>query len=208
MLCGSQRAYWAPRIRAQRTAMVALSCNESSKCPRGSTPLLYGGGRKPKPSAFLFAVGSVCETLNHRGHEGTRRKTPETKAFVVLRVLGGSGLCELHRETDPLPLVCSSGTEIPVRVQSEIRFMSDLPHVGSAPWSHHREYRAGQGQDHCGHGDGAAGRWAGDARPDAAVSEGLVALRGTRCGQGFRRQVHPEADGTRLRKSRRREARP
>src|ERR1039458_6379718 len=49
--------------------------------------------------------------------------------------------------------------------------MSDLPYVGSAPWSHHREYRAGQGKDHCGHGDGAAGRRAGDARPDAAISE-------------------------------------
>src|SRR6202011_2441026 len=136
---------------------VVLSCNESSKCRRGYTPLLYEGGRKPKPSAFLF----------------------------------------VHL------VVCASGTVIPLRVQLPVR-----PYVGSAPWSHHREYRAGQGEDHCGHGDGVAGRWAGDARPDAAISEGLVALRGTRCGQGFLRQVHHEADGTRLRESRRRETRP
>jgi cob(I)alamin adenosyltransferase len=35
---------------------VALSCNESSKCRRGSIPLLNEGGRKPKPSAFLFGI--------------------------------------------------------------------------------------------------------------------------------------------------------
>ena len=37
--------------------------------------------------------GSVCETANHQGHEGTRRKCLRPKAFVVLRVLGGSGPC-------------------------------------------------------------------------------------------------------------------
>src|SRR6266481_1956819 len=29
----------------------------------------------------------------HQGHEGPRRKCVRPKAFVVLRVLGGSGLC-------------------------------------------------------------------------------------------------------------------
>src|SRR6266404_8040212 len=37
--------------------------------------------------------GSVCETANHQGHEGTRRKCLRPKAFVVLRVPGGSGPC-------------------------------------------------------------------------------------------------------------------
>src|SRR6266403_641886 len=31
--------------------------------------------------------GSVCETANHQGHEGTRRKCLRPKAFVVLRAL-------------------------------------------------------------------------------------------------------------------------
>src|ERR1700682_2895746 len=174
MLCGSRRACWAPRIRAQRTAMVALSCHESSKCRRRSTPLLYGGGRKQKPSAFLFGSRSVCEPVNHQGHEGTRRKRLRPKPswhFVSLVVQAFAGcIVKLTRYL----YLCASGTGIPVRVQSEIRFMSDLPHVGSAPWSHHREYRAGQGEDHCGHGDGAAGGRAGDASTDAAVSEGFV----------------------------------
>src|SRR3984893_2112904 len=38
---------------------------------------------------------AVCENVNHQGHEGTRRKCLRPKAFVVLRVLGGSGRCIL-----------------------------------------------------------------------------------------------------------------
>jgi hypothetical protein len=41
-------------------------------------------------------------------HEFTRALTtkgtnemPESKFFVILRVVGGSGFCVLHRETDP-----------------------------------------------------------------------------------------------------------
>ncbi len=47
--------------------------------------------------------GSIVETVNHKGHEGTRRKRLRRETFVVLRVLGGSGFCWLHRETDPVP---------------------------------------------------------------------------------------------------------
>ena len=48
--------------------MVALSCNESSKCRRRSTPLLYGGGQKPKPSALLFVhlARSFPSAYNYR----------------------------------------------------------------------------------------------------------------------------------------------
>ena len=41
--------------------------------------------------------GSICETVNHKGHEGTRRKRLRPQAFVILRVLGGSGFCGLRR---------------------------------------------------------------------------------------------------------------
>src|SRR5450631_2921250 len=41
----------------------------------------------------LFSTGSGCETVNHKGHKGTRRKGLKPKAFVILRVLGGSRFC-------------------------------------------------------------------------------------------------------------------
>jgi hypothetical protein len=34
-------------------------------------------------------VDQFAETVNHKGHEGTRRNTLTPKAFVILRVLGG-----------------------------------------------------------------------------------------------------------------------
>src|SRR5450759_3150152 len=65
-------------------------------------------GRLPPLAACAVATppvgsGPICETVNHKGHEGTRRKRLRPRAFVILRVLGGSGSCGLHRETDPLP---------------------------------------------------------------------------------------------------------
>jgi hypothetical protein len=45
--------------------------------------------------------GAICEIVHHQGHQGTRRKYLEPKAFVILRALGGSGLHRLHRETAP-----------------------------------------------------------------------------------------------------------
>src|ERR1700687_185255 len=70
----------------------------------------------PELSPFRNPVGmegsgSICETVNHKGHSSaalragssTRRKRRRPKAFVKLRVLGGSGFCGLHRRTDPLP---------------------------------------------------------------------------------------------------------
>jgi len=45
--------------------------------------------------------GAVCEIVNHQGHEGAPRKYLRPEAFVILRVLGGLGSCELHLETAP-----------------------------------------------------------------------------------------------------------
>jgi hypothetical protein len=61
-------------------------------CPWWCREILVEAG---KTSCFAFRDlthangGSVGKSVNHEDHEGTRRKTPETKAFVVLRVLGG-----------------------------------------------------------------------------------------------------------------------
>ena len=38
---------------------------------------------------------SICKSVNHQGHQGTRRKT-ENKAFVILGVLGGIGKTTLY----------------------------------------------------------------------------------------------------------------
>jgi hypothetical protein len=51
----------------------------------------------------VMGSGAVCEIANHQGHEGTPRKYLRPEAFVILRVLGGSGSCELRLETAPLP---------------------------------------------------------------------------------------------------------
>src|ERR1035438_10032119 len=51
------------------------------------------------------------------------------------------------------------------------------------------------------HGNRPASRRAGDARPDAAVPERLVALWRARCRAGLRRQVHHETNGPGFRES-------
>ena len=62
----------------------------------------------------LEGSGAVCETVNHQGHEGTRRKDLRPKALVILGVPGGSVSCRQHRETEPLPAGgdrrCATGT--------------------------------------------------------------------------------------------------
>jgi hypothetical protein len=47
--------------------------------------------------------GAICESVNHQGHQGPRRKYLKPKAFVILRALGGSGFHRLDRKTAPLP---------------------------------------------------------------------------------------------------------
>ena len=70
------------------------------KCKFGSSPnsaVVYSFQSSP-----LSGSGPICETVNHQGHEGTRRKRLRPKAFVILRVLG-CPFCGLHQETNPLP---------------------------------------------------------------------------------------------------------
>src|SRR6267142_4216852 len=78
---------------------------------RVSRKLRFSRRYRAKPAEDLVASvwiaeidsGSCCETVNHQGHEGTRSKCVTPKAFVALRVLGGSSLCGFASETDPLP---------------------------------------------------------------------------------------------------------
>ena len=65
----------------------------------------------------------------------------------------------------------------------------------------------GKGKTTAAMGTGFAGGGSGHARPDAPVSEGLLALRRTGRRAGLWRQVHHEADGPGFRESWSREAR-
>src|SRR5215469_1498411 len=75
-------------------------------------------------------------------------------------------------------------------------------YAGHPPWAHHRKYRAWEGQDHRRHGHRPTRSRARHAGADAAISQRIVALRGTRCGAGIWRPVRDEADGARLREGR------
>ena len=46
---------------------------------------------------------SICESDNHKGHGGPRKKTLKPESFVILRVLGGSRVLLLDGENEPLP---------------------------------------------------------------------------------------------------------
>ncbi len=48
------------------------------------------GGLQGLNQSFLRGSGSVCETVHHQGHEGTRRKDLKPQTFVTLRAHGGS----------------------------------------------------------------------------------------------------------------------
>src|SRR5271157_2098273 len=72
MLCGSQRACWAPRIRAQRMAKVSPSCNESSKCPREFPPPLDSRRTEAK-TVRLSVCGRRSVFISPPGHRLTVR---------------------------------------------------------------------------------------------------------------------------------------
>ena len=57
-----------------------------------------------QPSVTSLCRGSICESINHQGHGGTRRKLLRLNAFVILRVQTAAHR-ERHRgaRTHPQP---------------------------------------------------------------------------------------------------------
>jgi hypothetical protein len=75
-------------LRSKSNEELALKANGTAA---------FEKGRNPK----WATVVQFAKSLTTEAKKAYLRKHPRPNALVILRVLGGSGFCGLHRETAP-----------------------------------------------------------------------------------------------------------